>query len=213
MNSAIRWRIITLQAVMVVVLAAGAIFAFSLGTFTTNQIKDELTSQQIFFPGKDQIKAGGALDPAEFSQEIRDQAGNQVTDGNQARIYANDFIGKHLAGIANGLTYASMGDKINAVKAQQAALAKDDPNYTTLGTQITTLNAQRDTLFKGETLRGNLLNAYGWWTVGSYTTFASYGLMLVALAVLGALVFEVVAARRPEKVLVVHKAKAISTPA
>jgi hypothetical protein len=211
MNSAIRWRIITLQAVMVVVLAAGAIFAFSLGTFTTNQIKDELTSQQIFFPGKDTVKAGGALDPAEFPQEIRDQAGNQVTDGNQARIYANDFIGKHLAGIANGLTYASMGDKINAVKAQQAALAKDDPNYTTLGTQITTLNAQRDTLFKGETLRGNLLNAYGWWTVGTYTTFASYGLMLVALVVLGALVFEVVAARRTEKVIVMQKKSILTT--
>src|ERR1051326_5507374 len=131
MNSAIRWRIISLQAVMVVVLAAGAVFAFSLGTFTTNQIKDELTSQQIFFPGKDQVKAGGALDPAEFPQEIRDQAGNQVTDGNQARIYANDFIGKPLAAIANGLTYACMADEINAVKAQQAALAKDDPNYTT----------------------------------------------------------------------------------
>jgi hypothetical protein len=213
MNSAIRWRIISLQAVMVVVLAAGAVFAFSLGTFTTTQIKDELTSQQIFFPGKDQIKAGGALDPAEFPQEIRDQAGSQVTDGNQARIYANDFIGKHLAGIANGLTYASMGDKINAVKAQQAALAKDDPNYTTLGTQIATLNGQRDTLFKGETLRGNLLNAYGWWTVGTYTTFASYGLMLVALVVLGALAFEVVVARKPEKVIVTQRAKAISTTA
>src|SRR4051812_35229216 len=65
MNSAIRWRIISLQAVMVVVLAAASVFAFSLGTFTTNQIKDELTAQQIYFPGKDQIKAGGALDPAE----------------------------------------------------------------------------------------------------------------------------------------------------
>jgi hypothetical protein len=37
--------------------------------------------------------------------------------------------------------------------------------------------------------------------------------MLVALVVLGALVFEVVAARRTEKVLLAHKAKAISTPA
>jgi hypothetical protein len=213
MNSAMRWRIITLQAVMVVVLAAGAIFAFSLGTFTTNQIKDELTSQQIFFPGTDQIKAGGALDPAKFPQEIRDQAGNQVTDGNQARIYANDFIGKHLEGTANGLTYASVGTKISQLKAQQASLAKDDPAYTDLGNQITALTAARETLFKGETLRGNLLNAYGWWTVGTYTTLASYGLVLVSLVVLGALVFEVVAARRPQTVMVAQKARAISTTA
>ena len=213
MNSAIRWRIITLQAVMVVVLAGASFFAFSLGTFTTNQIKDELTAQQIYFPAKDQIKTGGALDPAEFPQEIRDQAGNQVTDGNQARIYANDFIGKHLETTANGDTYASLGPKISALKAQQAALSKDDPQYTALGNQINTLNGQRDTLFKGEALRGNLLNAYGWWTIGTYTTWASYGLMLMTLVVLGALVFEVVAARRPETVKVARQGKAISTTA
>jgi hypothetical protein len=213
MNSAIRWRIISLQAVMVVVLAAGAIFAFSLGTFTTNQIKDELTSQQIFFPGTDQVKAGGALDPAEFPQEIRDQAGLQVTDGNQARIYANDFIGKHLEATAKGDTYASLGPKISALKAQQAQLSKDDPAYTALGNQITTLTATRETLFKGETLRSSLLNGYGWWTIGTYTTWASYGLMLVTLVVLGALVFEVVAARRPQTVMVAQKARAISTTA
>ena len=213
MNSAMRWRIITLQAVMVVVLAAGAVFAFSLGTFTTSQIKDELTAQQIFFPGKDQIKAGGALDPAEFPQEIRDQAGLQVTDGNQARIYANDFIGMHLEATAKGDTYASLGPKISALNAQLAAMSKDDPAYAGLQKQIATLNGTRDTLFKGETLRSSLLNAYGWWTIGIYTTLASYGLMLVTLVVLGALVFEVVAARRPETVTVTRKAKTISTTA
>ena len=212
MNSAIRWRIITLQAVMVVVLAAGAAFAFGLGTFTTGQIRDELTAQQVYFPGKDQIKAGGALDPATFSQEIRDQAGNQVTDGNQARIYANDFMGVHLKGIANGMTYASVGTKITDLKAQAANLSKDDPAYRDLQNQITTLTAQRETLFKGETLRSSLLNAYGWWTIGSYTTYAAFGLMLAALVVLGALVFEVVAARRPETIKVAQK-KALPTTA
>src|SRR5215472_13486343 len=209
MNSAIRWRIIVLQAFLFVVLAGGAAFAFSIGTFTTNQIHDELVSQQIYFPGADQIKAGGALDPKEFPQEIRDQAGLQVTDGNQARIYANDFIGKHLERVAGGMTYASIGTKISAVNAQLANTSKDDPNYAVLQKQVATLNAQRDTLFKGETLRGNLLNAYGWWTVGTYTTFAAYGLMIAALGVLGALVFELfVAARRPEKIKVAQQVTA-----
>ena len=203
MNSAIRWRIVTLQAVMVVVLAAAAGFAFAMGTFTTTQIRDELTAQQIYFPGQDQIKTGGALDPAEFPQEIRDQAGQQVTDGNQARIYANDFIGKHLEMVANGLTYASVGTKVSKLQAQQAQYAKTDPQYAALQSQITTLNAQRDVLFKGETLRSSLLNAYGWWTIGTYTTFAGVGLMVAALAVLGALVFEVfVAGRKPQLVKV-----------
>jgi hypothetical protein len=190
---------------MVVVLAAGAGFAFSLGTFTTTQIRDELTAQQIYFPAKDQIKTGGALDPAEFPQEIRDQAGNQVTDGNQARIYANDFIGKHLEGVAGGLTYASMGTKISQLNAQLAATPKDSPQYADLQKQVATANAQRDTLFKGETLRGNLLNAYGWWTVGTYTIYAAFGLLIAALVVLGAFAFEVFIAYRKPAVVVVPK--------
>ena len=207
MDKAIRWRIISLQAIMVVVLAAAGAFAYAEGTFVTNQIKDELTAQQISFPGADQIKAGGALDPAEFPQEIGDQAGNQVTDGNQARIYANDFINIHLQKVAGGLTYATVGTKVSQLQAQEAGLSKTDPQYIALQSQITTLNAQRDTLFKGETLRSSLLNAYGWWTVGTYTTYAAFGLFLAALVVLGALVFELlVAARRTEKVKVAQKA-------
>src|SRR5216683_4043842 len=209
MNSAIKWRIVSLQAFLVVVLAGAAVFAYGLGSFTTSQIRDELTAQQIYFPGTDQIKAGGALDPAEFPQEIRDQAGNQVTDGNQARIYANDFIGKHLQGVANGMTYASVGTKVSQLNAQLAQTPEDSPAYADLQKQISTLNAERDTLFKGETLRSSLLNAYGWWTIGMYTTYAAFGLMLAALVVLGTMVFEVfIAARRPEKIRVAQKVAA-----
>ncbi len=209
MNSAMRWRIVTLQAVLVLVLAGASAFAFTLGTFTTGQIHDQLAAQQIYFPGADQIKTGGALDPAKFPQEIRDQAGKQVTDGNQARIYAQDFLGEHLKGVASGGTYATVGTQISQLNAQLATTSKDDPNYAVLQKQIATLNGQRDTLFKGETLRSMLLNAYGWWTVGAYTTYAAIGLMIVALAVLGALVFEVfVAARKKEPIKVMNKAVA-----
>lgn len=198
MDKAIRWRIMSLQALMVVVLAGAAAFAFAEGQFTTQQVKDELTAQQIFFPAANQVKAGGALDPAEFPQEIRDQAGNQVVDGNQARIYANDFIGKHLEGVAGGKTYSQVSSDAIALNAQIANTPKDDPNYANLQTQLATLNGQKTTLFQGETLRSMLLNAYGWWTIGTYTTYAAFGLLLAALVVLGALVFEVwVAYRRP----------------
>jgi hypothetical protein len=200
----------TLQAVLVVLLAAGAAFAYGMGTFTTTQIKDELTSQQIFFPGADQIKAGGSLDPATFPQEIRDQAGNQLTDGNQARIYANDFLGEHLKNVAGGLTYASIGTQISTVNGYIAKTPKTDPNYANLQNEAAALQGQRTTLFQGETLRSMLLNAYGWWTIGVYTTYAAYVLFVAAIGMLGALVFEVlVAARRPEKVKVAQKASAI----
>jgi hypothetical protein len=207
-NSAIRWRIISIQAMLVVILAAASGFLFYEGSFVTTMVKDELTAQQVFFPGVDQIKAGGALDPAEFPQEIRDQAGNQVTDGNQAKIYANDFLGKHLEAVAGGSTYASIGTKITAANAALAAASKTDPNYATLQANVATLNGQKTTLFTGEMLRATLLNSWGWWTLGAYTTFAGIGLMIGALGALGALVFELfVAVRRPEsdKVKVAQK--------
>jgi hypothetical protein len=206
MNKSIRWRIITLQSILVLVLAGAAGFLVFEGNFVTNMVKDQLTAQQIFFPGADQIKTGGVLDPAVFPQEIRDQAGKQVVDGNQARIYANDFLGEHLQGVAGGSTYATMGSKISAANAALAAAQKSDPNYATLQAKVATLNGQRDTLFKGETLRSMLLNAYGWWTIGIYTTFAGFGLMLAALAALAALAFELfIAERKPQTLKVAQK--------
>lgn len=185
MNSAVRWRIVSIQAVMVLVLAFCSGFLFYEGAYVTGQVHDELAAQKIFFPPSSTIKAGGALDPAEFPQEIRDQAGNQVIDGNQARIYANDFIGKHLLGVANGQTYA-----------QVSSLAQADPTNTTLQGQVATL-------FKGEMLRATLLNSYGWWTLGLYATYVGIGLLIATLAVLGALVFELfIAGRRPTAIKV-----------
>jgi hypothetical protein len=198
-NKEIRWRIISLQAMLVIILMGASGFLFYEGSFVTGMVKDELTAQQVFFPTADQIKTGGALDPAEFSQEIRDQAGNQVTDGNQARIYANDFLAKHLQAVAGGSTYASIGTKITAATTALAAASKTDPNYATLQAQVATLNGEKTTLFTGEMLRATLLNSWGWWTLGVYTTYAGIGLLIAALGVLGAVAFELfVAVRKPE---------------
>ena len=101
-------------------------------------------AQKISFPPSSQIKAGGALDPAEFPAEIRNYAGQQLHSGDKARVYANEFIGIHLTKVANGQTYS---------QASAASLA--DPKNATLAPQA-------NTLIKGETLRGLLLNAWGW---------------------------------------------------
>jgi hypothetical protein len=205
-NAAIRWRIVSLQAILVVVLAAAGGFALYEGNFVTGMIHDELVSQQIFFPGTDQVKAGGALDPKEFPAEITQYAGTQVDNGDKARVYANDFIGKHLQGVANGQTYSQVSTTLQADNAKLASMQPTDPGYSDLQKQINTLSAQRTTLFQGDTLRSSLLNAYGWFTFGTYTIWAGIGLMLAALVVLGALVFELfVAGRKPETIKVAQK--------
>ena len=209
MNTAIRWRIITLQTVMVVVLAAAGGFALYEGNFVTGMIHDELVSQQIYFPGTDQIKAGGALDPAGFPAEIRNYAGQQVDTGDKARVYANDFINRHLQGVAKGQTYSQVSAAGSAASAKLASMSKEDPNYAAQQQLVATLSAQKQTLFMGETLRSNLLNAYGWYTIGTYTIYAGFALILASLVVLGALAFELfLARRRPETLKVASRVAA-----
>lgn len=207
MNSAIRWRIITLQAIMVVVLAAASGFALYIGNFTTSQIHDELAAQQITFP----TTAALAKDArsSEYPQDFKQYAGQPLDSGDKARAYANGYLGVHLNETAGGLTYSTIGGKISEINGFIAKTPTTDPNYKNLQNQLAILQGQRTTLFQGETLRSMLLNAYGWWTIGTYTTYAGYALMLVALVVLGALMFEVfAAARKPEKIKVAQRASA-----
>jgi len=112
----------------------------------------------------------------------------------------------HLAGVAGGKTYSQVSAAASTLNAQLATTATTDPNYATLQAQAATLAGQKATLFQGEMLRGTLLNSWGWWTVGVYTTYAAIGLMIAALVVLGALVFELqTAARKQEPLTVVQK--------
>jgi hypothetical protein len=143
------------------VTAAGmmvvGVLALVGGNYANDVVHDQLTPQKIAFPA-----AGSpALLPG-----IKQYAGQQVVDGGQAKAYANDFIGVHLTKIAGGKTYAEVS---------AAALA--DPKNPTLA-------AQKTTLFQGETLRGLLLNAWGWSVVGTVATTAGFILLGLGLILL-----------------------------
>jgi len=181
MTRELRWRVVTLQVILVLVLGFCAAFLFWGSSFINGMVHDQLAAQKIFFPPSSEIKTGGALDPAVFSQEIRNYAGQQVDNGDKARVYANDFIGVHLNEIAGGQTYS-----------QVSAQAQANPTNLALANQA-------NTLFKGETLRGLLLNAYGWSQLAFYAFWAAIGLSVAAFAVLCALVFELVTAPRAER--------------
>jgi hypothetical protein len=206
MNKAIRWRIVSLQAMLVLILASASGFLFYEGNFVTGMVHDQLVAQKIFFPGTDQVKAGGALDPAKFPAELTQYAGQQVDNGDKARVYAQDFIGEHLQGVAGGKTYSEVSSANSALAKQLAATPTTDPNYATLQAQSATLAGQKTTLFMGEMLRGTLLNSWGWWTVGVYTAYAAVGLVVAALGMLSALVFELfIAGRKPETLKIAQK--------
>lgn len=120
-------------------------------TFATNNVKNELTAQRIYFPQK-----GSPSFSAEEYPDLQKYAGQLVDDGNKAKAYANGFIGRHLDKIAGGKTYAEVS----------AEALKDPTNQK--------LQQQKTSLFQGETLRGLLLgDGYGFWTFGMIAKYAA----------------------------------------
>jgi hypothetical protein len=173
MTKGLRTRIYILQVGLIGIFAFCAVLVLAGGSFVHGMIHDQLTAQSITFPA-----AGSpALAPAEFA-DIRQYAGQTVDDGPKAQAYANGFIGRHLTSVAGGQTYAEVSAKAQA-----------NPTDPKLAGQV-------NTLFKGEMLRGTLLNTYGWWTVGTYAIFAGIGLAVAAGAVLVALLAEIYLAIR-----------------
>jgi len=137
------------------VLAAVLIVAGVLGlwahNFVDNQVKAQLSQQQIFFPA-----AGSAAisDPA-IKPYLTQYAGQQLTDGAQAEAFADHFIAVHLKAIGGGKTYAQLSTQAQA-----------DPTNTKLAGTV-------ETMFKGETLRGLLLNGYAFWKMGQFALMAA----------------------------------------
>jgi hypothetical protein len=136
-------------ALAALLVTAGALLAWG-HSFIDTEVHNQLAAQKIFFPpaGSDSISA------PEFAP-MRQYAGEQLTTGDQAKVYADSFIANHLAEIGGGKTYAELS---------AASLA--DPTNEELAGQVATM-------FKGETLRGLLLNAYAFGTMGKLAGIAS----------------------------------------
>ena len=171
----------------------GAIVAFALaalgaaaiygGSFALDNVKDRLEPQNIAF--------GPAAEmTAEERAEVGEFAGQTVDTGTEAEAYSR-YIGLHLTEIGGGKTYAELGGPLFALEAQIEEAQAAGEDTAAMEDELAGLQGQRDTVFKGETLRGMLLNAYGWWTVGQITFFAGIGMVIagLVLAVLVALGF------------------------
>jgi hypothetical protein len=151
----------------IVLLVAGGLLYWGY-SFANSNVHDQLAAQKIYFPPK----GSPALAPPEIGRHLNQYAGQQLTNGAQAQAYADHFIAVHLNEAAGGQTYAQISSQ-----------ALQNPNDAKLAAQV-------QTLFRGESLRGLLLNAYAFWKIGqiallaSIASFALAAIML-ALTVLG----------------------------
>ena len=153
-------------ALAALLLVSGGLLTWA-HTFIGDQVSTQLTAQQIFFPPK-----GDATASPEIGPFINQYAGQQLTNGTQAAAFANHYIAVHLKESGGGLTYSQLSTK-----------ARANPTDTKLAGQV-------DTAFKGETLRGLLLNAYAFSKMGqialiaAVVSFIGAGVMLL-LSLLG----------------------------
>jgi hypothetical protein len=156
--------LVIIGTVLFLVLSVGSGLLMWGSNFAHNMVHNQLVEQKIQFPPQ----GSPGLDPAKFPG-LQRYAGQMVDSGPKAKAYADQFIKVHLQGIANGQTYS-----------QVSAASLADPTNTVLQGKV-------QTLFRGETLRGLLLYAWGWSVVGQIALWVAFAAILGAIAVLFAL--------------------------
>lgn len=164
---------------MVVLLVAGSLLMWGY-SFANSNVSSQLTQQEITFPTQAAFAhpvVGGEITPS-MIPSVSQYAGQQLTTGAQAETYANNFIAVHLQEIGGGKTYAQLS-------SAALALPKGSAAYTAAEAKV-------QSVFQGTTLRGLLLEAYGYSVFGEIALWAGIaafigaGLMAM-LVVLGLL--------------------------
>jgi hypothetical protein len=188
---------------VVVLLAAGALGVWGY-SFANSNVHNQLAEQQIMFPPASAFAhpvAGTEITPSMVGT-VSKYAGQPLVIGQEAEVYANDFIAVHLREIGGGLTYAQLS-------AKAMALPKGSPAYIAAEGTV-------QTVFQGTTLRGLLLEAYAFGTFGQIAlvaavcSFVLAGIMLL-LTVAGLWHFRRVPA--DAEFPAVHAKKAVPVPA
>jgi hypothetical protein len=147
--------------VAIVLVVAGAFLLWG-HSFANSNVRHQLAQQDITFPAK----GSQALASPQIGPYLNRYTGQQLLNGPQAKAYADHFIAVHVAEMTGGKTYAQVSAQAQAQpdNAQAQALA--------------------NTVFKGETLRGLLLEAYGFWEMGRIALIAAICSFALAAAML-----------------------------
>src|ERR1700722_13188099 len=97
---------VLLGIVMVLVLVVVGGLAWKASSFAKSSVENQLSAQKIYFPGKGSPAIAEL--PAADQVQMNKYAGEQLTDGNQAKVYADNFIAYHLTLVAGGQTYSQV---------------------------------------------------------------------------------------------------------
>ena len=150
-------------------------------SFAADSVASQLEAQEITIPAA----TGNAEESADVTEFFAANGEKIISNAKQAQMYADHYLGFHLSGMP---TYAAAS---SANRAARAALA-ESPNDETLKSEVAAKLAMVDTVFKGTVLRGTLLTAYAFGTLGSIAGISALvslagSLVMLLLSVLGLL--------------------------
>src|SRR3984885_12634925 len=149
--------------VVVVLVVAGSLALWGHSVVTSN-VHNQLAQQQIFFPAKAafaKAKPGTEITPGMIPY-LEKYAGQQLLTGPQAEAYADHFIAIHLSEMPYGGVYAKV-----------SAASRANPKNAALAAEV-------QTSLNGTTLRGLLLEAYGFSTFGVIALWAGVAAFVLA---------------------------------
>lgn len=149
-------------ALAALLLVGGGLLTWA-SSFVGDQVATQLGQQDITMPTE---QTGLANLPADDKAALAPFAGQKMTNGDQAKAYADHYIAAHLRTTAQGRTFSQVGEEAAAACPKRGS--SDAPSA-----ECTKLRATQNTLFQGNTLRGMLLNAYAFGTMGKIAGIAS----------------------------------------
>jgi len=147
-------------------------------TFANDSVKTQLENQNISFPAAETM-------PEATKDRLTKWAEQKVTTGEMARDYSDLYIWEHMkassiavAGVP--LTYSEASGKYMGMIRGGTGTPEEITQYADL----------RETLFMGNTLRGMLLQAYAFGTLGviaGYSAIAALagGVLMLLLSIAG----------------------------
>jgi hypothetical protein len=157
----------------VVLAVAGGLLVWA-HSFVQSNVTSQLSQERITMPDEAGISK---LENKADQDALRPYVGQELTNGDQAKAFADHYILAHMMASSKGKTYEEVsGDYVAKTSADPKFAASADGQK---------LGALRQTLFMGDTLRGLLLNSYAFWTMGkiafiaAISAFVAGGLLLV----------------------------------
>ncbi len=143
-----------------VLLIASAVLFYTYN-FIHTQVYDQLAPQNIILPAADSA-AFKALSQKD-QDAIKPYAGQQVTTGAQAAVFANNYIAAHIQTIGGGKTYSELSTESRA-----------NPDDKALAGKV-------ETVFRGETLRGTLLTAFAFDSMAVVAKYVAIGAVVAGV--------------------------------